>query len=466
MPSTPIPTPDCISLLTRIVSSYVSLLKDINNNPKLGLSFPIQMKVLSLAIWLEGDESLSQTDFNEVRSYFLTTSPYASAQIRGTIEELLRTDNHLRLTCQNALGFALAIELLSFPLIERLSRVKSVTDDACRKVTEHLTSQLFMCDYKREAYLHVYNLVLPDGVCIKVPNSNILISEVNEQLIPHLTGEFTIRSFLHDHSKGNIFVQFVDEQVGSENEWMQEKWVEAYKIVQVFKYYKYGIVDIDYSGIYFRPQWVNQIRKQGIDMWGSPRRDVQSESYILTSEDVPKLQLYMDTSQKFVGILEDLSKTLRKSLELAGNYYEVHSTRSRLEDQLIDLVIALEALFSPGKEGELRFRISQRAAILLGNNPTEKLEIAGFIKKMYDARSKLVHEGKSPFLNGDLSNVEVIKLGNYVRNSILRLLTMLFRGETKIEKVRTNLDECAFNEALIKKIQEDSDIDKFLKIVD
>ncbi len=63
--------------------------------------------------------------------------------------------------------------------------------------------------------------------------------------------------------------------------------------------------------------------------------------------------------------------------------------RETADDALIDLVIALESLF--GGPGELTLRISTAVAWLLGSNATERAEIQRDAKRVYAARSKLVH---------------------------------------------------------------------------
>lgn len=75
-------------------------------------------------------------------------------------------------------------------------------------------------------------------------------------------------------------------------------------------------------------------------------------------------------------------------------YYRAVSSREAIED-FIDLVTALEALYSDGT-GELRYKISLRASILIEKDSSKRHDLFEKLKDMYDARSKIVHGGEVP----------------------------------------------------------------------
>lgn len=64
-------------------------------------------------------------------------------------------------------------------------------------------------------------------------------------------------------------------------------------------------------------------------------------------------------------------------------------------DLVVDLTIAMEALISPGDQLELRHRIALRAAHLLGSGGNSSTAVYERVRKMYDARSAIVH-GRGP----------------------------------------------------------------------
>ena len=66
-------------------------------------------------------------------------------------------------------------------------------------------------------------------------------------------------------------------------------------------------------------------------------------------------------------------------------------------DKIIDLGIALEALYVPdGGSGEIRFKLAVHAAWHLGKNKEDRRKLMKEFKEIYDWRSKVVHTGKLP----------------------------------------------------------------------
>ncbi len=85
----------------------------------------------------------------------------------------------------------------------------------------------------------------------------------------------------------------------------------------------------------------------------------------------------------------------RRYLGVAIRRLRYAQTRERLEDRLVDLVIAAEALF-PGIVGkpssaELRYRLSMYVAGFLGSDREERRSIFERMRRAYDRRSSIVH---------------------------------------------------------------------------
>ena len=112
-------------------------------------------------------------------------------------------------------------------------------------------------------------------------------------------------------------------------------------------YVKYGTLDLDYGSTWYKPDWINQVRKVGISLRGLPRQEQQIEPYNLSVQDLHKFERYWIAHQKIQPLLDDVSSTVRQATMLAGDYFEGCMKRNKKEDKLIDLTIALEALFSP-----------------------------------------------------------------------------------------------------------------------
>jgi hypothetical protein len=159
---------------------------------------------------------------------------------------------------------------------------------------------------------------------------------------------------------------------------------------------------------------------------------------------------------------------------IAGNFYEGHYRRLQRErdHKLIELVIALETLFSPGREGEQRFRISQRAAILLGKDAEDRKNLMRFFKLVYDARSQIMHSGISAFTPPSglrqrdlkiLTDQQLSDLGNYVREAVMKILILVWRGRKDKNQINDLLDESALDEKSLQQLLQETDIESAMQ---
>ena len=92
--------------------------------------------------------------------------------------------------------------------------------------------------------------------------------------------------------------------------------------------------------------------------------------------------------------LDDLVKNDRRFNTAVKRW--IRSTRPDLNitDHVIDLRIALEALYLDNDIGELAFRLATRGAWHLGRDPSERSEIYEILKKFYSIASRVIHAGK------------------------------------------------------------------------
>lgn len=111
-----------------------------------------------------------------------------------------------------------------------------------------------------------------------------------------------------------------------------------------------------------------------------------------------------------------------------------------LEEQLIDLMIALESLLTKKEElQELRLRISLRAAFLLSvGKESERPSIYRQISDLYKKRGNVVHGVERV----DLSYGELSNLQSYVLGSIKRLIHI----EEPKDEILKLLDEAVYDE--------------------
>lgn len=87
-------------------------------------------------------------------------------------------------------------------------------------------------------------------------------------------------------------------------------------------------------------------------------------------------------------------------LSVAIRRFSQSNERESIEDKIIDFMISAEALFlsSGGSfQGELRYRLSHRAAMFIEDVAVKQREVFNFMQKAYNVRSDIVH-GREPNL--------------------------------------------------------------------
>jgi hypothetical protein len=134
---------------------------------------------------------------------------------------------------------------------------------------------------------------------------------------------------------------------------------------------------------------------------------------------------------------------------------------SREEDRIIDLIIALEALYSSTSE-DLSYKLRLRISVLLGQDDNESQFLFKFINKAYGIRSKLVHGkiSKESFREFEIDSKKfslysiAIELERITRLSIIKLINLLnYQGYNKQEDIMDSIDKAAIGESkkLIRK---------------
>ncbi len=121
--------------------------------------------------------------------------------------------------------------------------------------------------------------------------------------------------------------------------------------------------------------------------WGAPGR-LYGDIYSLSDDEVPIFLEFWKSPRK--GLMEK-----NKNIMIAFNRLNFGYERLRPEDRLIDFMIGLEALFLFGVRDELRYRLSLRAAALLGDTPENRERVFNDLYNAYDQRSSIAH-GDSP----------------------------------------------------------------------
>ena len=112
--------------------------------------------------------------------------------------------------------------------------------------------------------------------------------------------------------------------------------------------------------------------------------------------------------------------------------------RGLLDDRLVDLVIAAEALLlsenKPKDRGELRFRFSLRAAKFIEHPTYNEYEVFRIMRQAYDNRSAIVHGGSSgdtrlPDNNSANLSIFISTIEELVRLGLCKALAMRAEGK-------------------------------------
>ncbi len=112
-----------------------------------------------------------------------------------------------------------------------------------------------------------------------------------------------------------------------------------------------------------------------------------------------KYKLLKSETSEFKSFFEKKTKAAlseKNFLSVGIRRFSQSNERDNIEDRIIDLMIAAEAIFlSPdGDRGELSYRLSHRAAMFIETDVNKQRYLFDFMRNAYDIRSKIVHGTK------------------------------------------------------------------------
>jgi hypothetical protein len=146
----------------------------------------------------------------------------------------------------------------------------------------------------------------------------------------------------------------------------------------------------------------------------------------------PLNKLILNAKDRFLRLLPDRQQIMASYLGLALTYYyhAVRASQRRLEEVIINLMIASEALLIV-KDEKIRSSLARRLSSLIGKNEMEKTEISKKTRELYDLRCDIVHgRGKKPSWN------DVTLLLSYVKRAIDSALPLRhFEKKELLEKL-------------------------------
>jgi hypothetical protein len=179
----------------------------------------------------------------------------------------------------------------------------------------------------------------------------------------------------------------------------------------------------------------------------------QPDFHLSMEVDGPSLNSF----KQFWNTLQSEHIKKRKFLDVAIRRFSYAHDRHRLEDRIIDLMIAAESLFLSdyNKEnpyiGEIRYRLSLRAACFLDSRRESQVLIFRQMKAAYDLRSKIAYGGdaenvklpKQPDERSTQLQYFVSTIQVYLRHALRKAIGLALQPETPIELVKW--DELIFS---------------------
>lgn len=123
---------------------------------------------------------------------------------------------------------------------------------------------------------------------------------------------------------------------------------------------------------------------------------VIGEKCILISEEI----------EEFANIFNFIKDNTDSRFGVALRRLASGMERRNKEDQLIDYMIGLEALYLPDGNHELSFRLSLRVAFLLNSDSKDRKEEYLFLRQLYKSRSKIVHGNPFSTEHNDILRIE------------------------------------------------------------
>lgn len=465
----PVPQEERSPSLRKYLRGYVDLVARISAaNPELAREHQNLFYFFAYA-WLAdpGGDPGVEADLTRRREEYERLG-FDGDRARSELSQVMDEDKHLKECCSTltSLAYFLDIEFISHAAPHQNDA--GISDEEYGKMFDAFSEHVYSEPFRTMALSHLYNFEAEDTHLLfdVVRVGRLTASEVSLVL-----GEPTNQSFIHPYGVGDYFVMteatgLIDNLIS----WLYDERFKATEFASVLQYFKDGIVHVDYTVPHFFPPWVNRIRKRGIFYVGEPHRLWYAGGqrfYRLSRAEAEQVGRgwALSLTPAVAGRLNEERNKLRQAMRRAGIFYESHHEKLDATGKLIDLAIALEALFSPSDKGELTYRMAQSASFLIAEDVEERKEVYRFVKKMYSRRSALFHGQYDVDAYSDgkfVTDDEIEKLASIIRRSMLRFLVLFLRGSNSQQDILDRLNLCMLDPDEARKMSEESDMNSLV----
>ena len=233
-----------------------------------------------------------------------------------------------------------------------------------------------LCPLKK-FYLETDELILDDGFKIR------RISQ----------GELSI---INKWMSGNTLkkrddIQFTIEYIFDENEFRKQEDADDWDGICEKKF----IVIVALLRLFKDGDFHNPLEKFQVPFWGTVPRGIH---YNLCDRYIPREGKYILKREEAEDFTEYYRKSLRftadRRMFIALERFNLAYEKKRCEDNIIDYIIAFEALFGTKEKSRIGMRIELKSGFLIEDSKEKITEIYKFMKGVYDLRSKIVHGDK------------------------------------------------------------------------
>lgn len=428
---------------------------------------PLSTNFLSLCIAAIDESAPIYKDerITPFRKHLLSDSSTVE-RIKRCIEQfsnILATDTHLKICCDNPFNLAYVIDKYFLEQVYKLKTLSvQITEAQFEILYREFESIIYQDSYTRNAFFHLYNFDFQDENIIF---EDVNITKLEDHFIPKLFRESNYASQIHYGKTGNFFLKYSDTEAPKEYPtWLDQLQDIARNTLSLLQNFQDGVIDNDYYTIYFTPDWVNDIWRAGFYHYGQVRNTPSVSPYKLESNQVQVLSNYRKVQISKFQELRDASSNLGNVIARTQKHFSNFHSKESKEEQFIELLIALESLFSPEDKIELSFRISLYAAMFLATEVIG-LELFEFLKEIQRKRGKLIHGSyKMKDIQEDrfISDDDMMKLASIVRKSLLGFIVLYLRGETKRENIHKRLNKSLFLTEDLNNLHEKSNPDIYI----
>lgn len=405
----------------------------------------------------------------EQRMRFVVSRGFPGDSYANDLNAILETDTHLRECC--ALPIILAELFDEFVLGRSHESLPGapIPDEIFLQFENEVYAK---GPFEAVALTHLYNFRI--GADRFVVEGQLEIGRLPGPSIALVLGEPTPDPALHSPAAGEFFIGESRRGPCPDPHGLAvEARSKAINLIRVMQYLKEGVVDAGFSTVYFLPDWVNRLRRRGISFLGHAGRPAHlggQRLFELSADELGEVQRrwmafnFPEVQEKLFSE-RAMRNPMRQALLRAGDYFESSHTRQKGPERLLDLAIALESLFSPGDQSELKHRICINAAQLCGGSAADRTTLFLGLDDFYKRRSKLVHGSydTSEYAGGSFVTVEELdRWAGIVRRSALGFLAAYYRGEDNPKDFRKRLDLAALDPDEAERIRATADFGSVL----